>query len=175
MADNYTVDTKKIRSNRPNPLRGFKFIVRDSGGNVLGGYNKVSGLKDSTDVVEYREGQDGNYIQKMAGLSNHDDITLERGLSVQGFMKAWRDKVMKWDKDSSDTNTSEEPDGYYKDLNIEILDRKGNVVRTYPVYRCFPNSYEIDDLDAKSSEVIMERVILTVEGSDLTVVNEGNL
>jgi len=175
MANDFEISTNKIRANRPNPLRGFKYRVKDTEGKEIGGYGKVSGLKDSTDVGEYREGNDGNSIQKMAGLSNHDDITLERGLSVQGFMKAWRDKVMKWDKDSSDTNTSEEPDGYYKDLNIEILDRKGNVVRTYPVYRCFPNSYEIDDLDAKSSEVIMERVILTVEGSDLTVVNEGNL
>jgi phage tail-like protein len=149
---------------KPNPLRGFKFSVKTSDGIEIGGYNKVSGLSDSTDVVEYREGNDGNFNQKMAGLSKHDDVVLQRGVSKDDYMNQWREQVIDFD---TGIGNSETPEGYYKDLVIELKDKHGTVIKTYKINNTFPNKYEIDDLDAKSSEVIMEKVTLTVEGKKL--------
>jgi len=163
------ISTGTVRGERPNPLRGFKFRVKDLEGNYLGGYNRISGLKDNTDVSEYREGdQIGNYTEKMAGISNHDDVVLERGFSIQGFMREWRDKVMKWDDLS--VGLADDVDGYYMDLQIEVLNRKGEIVRKINLYRAFPISYEIDDLDARSSDVIMERVTLACEGTEVITI-----
>ena len=160
------VKTKNaLRSGRGNPLRGFKFRIIDlDDGEFVAGYNKITGLKSNVEPVEYREGNDDNYVQKMTGLANHDDVILDKGFSNNEYMRQWFEKCMSWEANGP---TSDEPEQYYKDLVIQIMDRMGNIIREYELFNCFPNAYEIDDLDARTSDAIMERVTLSVEGSKM--------
>ncbi|MEI8610664.1 hypothetical protein P4S70_17540 [Enterovibrio sp. Hal110] len=45
-----------VNGQRIVPYPGYKFIVKEMGGDVLAAVQKVSGLSRSVEVLEYREG-----------------------------------------------------------------------------------------------------------------------
>ena len=145
---------------RVDPYRSFRFRVLDANGKPLGGFAKVSGLKDDTEVIEYREGVDGNTVRKLPGITTCENIVLERGLSADGAMQSWRDEVWKADTDSTMRPDSE----FRRDLVIQLLDMRGVVVKEWRVMEAWPATYEIGDMDANASDVVLEHIELANEG-----------
>lgn len=77
-----------------NPVLGFKFKGRATGtGSVQIGFSKISSLKEESEVVEYREGDELITVRKLVGLSSVDNVTLERGVDLQGALLLWRYQV----------------------------------------------------------------------------------
>jgi len=145
---------------RVDPYRGFRFRVLDVSGNDLGGFTTVSGLRDETEVVEYREGIDGITARKLPGFTSSDNIVLEKGLAVGTEIQDWRDEV--WDAQADSTQL---PDAEFRrDLIIQLLDQRGVVVKEWKILEAWPSVYEIDTMDANSSDVLLERVELANEG-----------
>ena len=66
-----------VNTHRTNPYKNFKFRIKWNG-KYVAGISKISPLKRSTEVIEYRDGANSNNIQKMPGFTKYEHITLER-------------------------------------------------------------------------------------------------
>ncbi len=145
---------------RVDPYRGFRFRVLDLSGAQLGGFNTIDGLRDETEVVEYREGIDGVTARKLPGFTSSDNLVLERGLSVNDSLQRWREEV--W---AAKTDNTGRPDAEFRrDLAIELLDQQGRIVKRWRVTEAWPAIYEVGTMDAQSSDVLIERIELANEG-----------
>jgi len=154
---------------RVDPYRGFRFRVLDMSGAQLGGFVTVDGLRDETEVVEYREGIDGITSRKLPGFTSSDNLVLERGLSVDNSLQKWRDEV--W---SAKTDNTQLPDAEFRrDLIIELLDHRGQVVKKWKVIEAWPAIYEVGTMDATSSDVLVEHMELANEGHYLMDEGQG--
>ena len=69
-----------VNPNRVDPYKNFKFRVKWDG-RVVAGVSKVSALKRTTEVVEYRAGGDPSTSRKSPGRTTYEPITLERGVT----------------------------------------------------------------------------------------------
>jgi len=154
---------------RVDPYRGFRFRVLDVSGAELGGFTTISGLRDETEVVEYREGNDGVTARKLPGFTSADNIVLERGLSVNEELQDWRNQV--WNAQQDDTLVAD--DEFRRDVIVQLLDQRGDVVKQWKIIEAWPAIYEIDTLDAMNSDVLIERVELANEGHYLIPTANG--
>jgi len=158
---------------KSNPFRGFKFRV-DIPGFKGAGFQKVSGLKEATDVVEYREGTDKVTVSKLPGLTTYDNVTLERGLTQGNDFRTWREQVVRIQTsgndapdDSLDANRSESE--FYRSVIITLVDKGGQDVKQWTLWNAWPCALEYGDLDAQSSDVIIETMELCHEGITQTL------
>jgi phage tail-like protein len=69
-----------LNPTRLDPYRNFKFRIKWDGVYVAG-VSKVSTLKRTTEVIEFRDGSDTSASRKSPGRTEYDAMTLERGLT----------------------------------------------------------------------------------------------
>ena len=68
-------------ADRIDPFAGYNFSV-ELDGITRAGFRECSGLENSQNAGQYREGTDKNLaVRKIPGLVTHSDITLSRGIS----------------------------------------------------------------------------------------------
>lgn len=148
-------------TSRFDPYKSFRFLVEITGNTVFAkaGFQKVSGLKASTDVTEYREGGDNLTVTKLPGLTKFEPITLERGMSEDRDMWNWAMKVF----EVGGNGVVESP-LYRANVAIKLLDRDGKIVRHWNVPNAWVSNYETGDLDAMSEGVMIERITIQHEG-----------
>ena len=72
--------------------RGYKFAVQIAGFQRAA-FQKVTGMKSSVEVVEYREGNMPDRMEKFAGMMTYDSVTLERGISNDDDFNTWMKSV----------------------------------------------------------------------------------
>jgi phage tail-like protein len=77
---------------RFDPYKNFKFRVKWDG-RYVAGLSKISALKRTTEVVEYREGGDPTQTEKLPGRTKFEPITLERGISHDTEFEQWANLV----------------------------------------------------------------------------------
>lgn len=164
-----------------DPLRAFKFVVEITGLVAGLGFQKVSGLKYGSDVVEYREGNVPIHKRKLPGLTTYEPITLTKGAgpsSAAGGLINWKHQVAGYGKGQeyhdgvvtgdpiSDSGTT----GFRRRVDINVLDKGinarngGGTARHYIVHRAWPSELSISDLNAEASEVLIETLVLQHEG-----------
>jgi phage tail-like protein len=160
-------------SQRSDPFRGFKFKVLVGGiGGFKAGFQKVSGIKESTEVTPYREGTDAVTPRKLPGLTEYDNVTLEHGLSKDNSFRAWRDKIIKLGKEAGQDGGQSgvaPPMEFRATVTISLYDKAGNEVKQWELREAWPASLEIGDLDAMSSDVVIETLELAHEGITQTI------
>ena len=121
-------DAKNVR----DPYCNYSFRVSWDG-RVVAGVTRVSAIRQTTDVVEYREAGDAGATHKLPGRTKFDAITLERGYTRDSEFEAWAKQIFN-------------PDGalqYRKDVRIEVLDEQGRVTAAFKFYRCWPSEFAI--------------------------------
>jgi phage tail-like protein len=150
-----------VNSQRFDPYRNFKFQVRWDG-KVVAGVNKVSALKRSTKVVEFREGGDPSTSRKLPGRTEYEPITLESGLTHDLAFVQWANKV--WNYGAGLGKESSLAD-FRKNISIYLLNEAGQVALVYNVYRCWVSELTIlPDLDANGEAVAIRSMQLQNEG-----------
>lgn len=153
-----------VDSSAHDPFRGFKFrvIIGGNGGQAIG-FQSVTGLAEETEVVEYREGTDPVTMRKLPGLTSYDNIVLERGLSRSNFLLDWRKQVGHHDGYADGLAAP----NFRRVVTVQLFD-KGNPfdkpVKEWEVFDAWPSRLEISDLDAGSSDVVIETLELAHEG-----------
>lgn len=159
-------------SERFDPLKSFNFKVsfiwRD-GSTFMStnfGFSKISGLNADVDVVEYREGGDNLSTRKMAGLVKFDPLVFEKGMTDNKEM--WNAFKKIFNIGNANQNLTEssrlDAEGYRGTLLLEIQNRKKTTVRTIEVRKAWISRYEIGDLDAQGSNILVERITIQHEG-----------
>ena len=100
-------------ADRLDPYAGYNFSV-ELDGITRAGFRECSGLENSQNAGEYREGTDKNLsVRKLPGLVTHSDITLSRGITADSKLWEWREKAMKGNVERHD-------------ISITLLDDTGN-------------------------------------------------
>jgi len=74
---------------RPDPFRGFNFLV-EIDGITQAGFQECSGLDSQTASIDYREGGDANHVRKLPGLNSFTPISLKRGITDSDELWKWR-------------------------------------------------------------------------------------
>src|SRR3954447_2758826 len=89
-----------VNINRYDPYKTYRFLVYfGASTSPVAAVSKVSALKRSSEVIEYREG--GNaIILKGLGRTKYEPITLERGLTQDLDFAEWANAAQLLDKGS---------------------------------------------------------------------------
>lgn len=122
--------------------------------------SKVSALKRSSEVIEYKEG--GNaIILKGLGRTKYEPITLERGITQDTDFIVWADAAQKLDQGHPTTSLKD----LRREIRLQLLNEEGQPVHGYIVHRCWVSEFQaLPDLDAGGSSVAVEHIKLENEG-----------
>jgi phage tail-like protein len=144
------------------PYRNFKFRVYFEGkSDPVAMVSKMTALKRTTEVVEWRQGGESNTVRKLAGKTKYEPITLEQGLSLDTDFEDWADRVNKW----GGTDLSQKDNEFRKELRVEVLDLDGEVVLKYKMHKCWVSEYTaIPDFDANANAVAIKTLKIENEG-----------
>jgi phage tail-like protein len=152
---------RKVKAQRFDPYKNFKFRVKWDG-RVIAGVSKVSALKRSTDVVDYREGGNPSTTHKSPGLTKYEPITLERGVSHDPDFEQWANAVA---SHSATAGQGASASDFRKDITLELVSPAGKVLLSYRIHRCWVSEFQaLPDLDANSNAIVFEHVVLQNEG-----------
>jgi phage tail-like protein len=150
-----------VNPTRFDPYKDFKFRVKWDG-QYVAGVSRISALRRTTEVVEYREGGDPSISRKLPGLTQFDAITLERGVTQDTAFEAWANLVRKL---GAAPGSESALANFRKDVIIELFNEAGQVVLGYKVYRAWVSEYvALPDLDAQTSGVAIQSITLVHEG-----------
>ncbi len=137
-------------ADRLDPYNGYNFSV-ELDGITRAGFRECSGLENSQNAGEYREGTDKNLaVRKLPGLVTHSDITLSRGVTSDSKLWEWREKVM--------TGNVER-----HDISIILLDDNGNAKITWNLFDCWPRQWTGPSLNATTDDLAVEQLVLACE------------
>jgi phage tail-like protein len=143
---------------RYDPYKNYKFRVKWDG-RIVAGITHVSGLKRSTEVIEYRQGT-GGPPQKLPGRTSYEPITLERGITRDFAFEAWAKQVMAGGAPSVKLR---------KEVRIEVYSEAGALMLAYEVHRCWPSEYvALSSLDTDERRLI-QSLTLQHEGWERVV------
>jgi phage tail-like protein len=133
------------------PLPKFHFQV-DWGGTKIG-FAEVTGLEVTTEKLEYRDGASPEYNKiNQPGMQTFGDLTLKRGVF------AGDNEYYDWWNTVS-LNTIER-----RDITISLLNEAHEPVVVWKIKNAWPSKVTSTDLNASSSEVAMETLVLSHEG-----------
>lgn len=137
---------------RKDPYRNFRFLV-EIDGIVQAGFSEVTVPDTSTDVVEYREGNEEPRLRKLSGLNKFGNLTLKWGTTDSLEFFNWRKLVMQGKmKDAR------------KNIAVILMDEEGNPAGRWEFENAWPSKYDPADLNAKGNDVAIETVEITHEG-----------
>jgi phage tail-like protein len=148
-------------STRFDPYKNFRFRVKWDG-KYVAGVSKVSALKRTTEVVEFREGGDPSSVRKSPGQSKYEAITLERGVTHDTEFEKWANKVWNF---GSGLGALVSLADFRKDIIIETYNEAGQLVLTYRVFRCWVSEFQaMPEMDASANAVAIQTMKLENEG-----------
>jgi len=150
-----------VNMNRFDPYKNFHFLVYFEGSSTpVAGVSKVSGLKRSSDVIEYKE---GGYMvtRKGLGRTKYEAITLERGVTHDIDFEDWANAAQILDKGAPAQSLQK----LRREVSIELLNEAGQPVQRYLVHKCWVSEYQaLSDLDGGGNAVAIEHIKLENEG-----------
>src|ERR1700687_2979060 len=107
------------RASRFDPYRTFKFRVR-FGDATVAGITKVSALARTVTPNELKEAGDLLSPRNNPGGVRYDDITLEKGLSMDNAFEEWANAVVRLQADPGSVS------GFKRTVYIDVYDLNGN-------------------------------------------------
>jgi phage tail-like protein len=146
---------------RLDPYKNFKFRLKWNG-QYVAAVSKMSSLKRTTEVVEYRSGGDLSSAHKSPGRHKYEAITLERGLTQDTNFHDWAGLVGNY---GAALGSQVSLANFRKDIYLEFYNEAGQLVLAYNIYRCWVSEYQaMPDLDANANAVAIEHIKLENEG-----------
>jgi len=149
--------------NRFDPYKAYRFLVyftTSSPTIAVAAVSKVTGLKRSSDVIEYKEA--GNaVILKGLGRTKYEPVTLERGITQDKTFETWANAAQVLDHGAAATSLA----NLRQEVSITLLNEEAQPVLRWLLHRCWVSEYQaLPDLDAGSNTVAIEHVKLENEG-----------
>ena len=132
-----------------DPIRNFRFRV-ELDGITDAGFTEASGFDSTTDVIEYREGNDPAHVRKLPGLTKFGDITLKYGLTEDTRLFDWRQEII-------------DGDITRKTVYVIALDEQGNEKARWQCDNAWPSKLDPADFNAKGNDVAINTLTITCE------------
>lgn len=168
------------RSAAFDPLENFRFQVSllDAAGQPTlsrTGFTTCTPPSEATGEITYREGQYRDAMEKSAGLTTYNNITLGRGVTADQDFYSWVEQHKKHASNvrgsdggftASDSRpTDDASNNYRRTLVITVLDRESQPIKRWTVYNAHVASFTPgDSLDASSEAKLMTSLELRYEG-----------
>lgn len=134
---------------RRDPLRGFRFLL-EIDGITSGGFTRIKGLSREVKHESYREGGVNDYEHKLITQVAYPVVVLERGLAL--------DDLWAWALATADGIAER------KSLRIRLQNEGGEPQWAWQIEHALPVKWSVSDLDAQSSQVVMESLELAHHG-----------
>ena len=150
-----------VNINRFDPYKTYRFLVYlGQSTSPVAAVSKVSALKRSSDVIEYKEG--GNpIILKGLGRTKYDPITLERGITFDSDFEQWANAAQLLTSGTASTSLA----SLRQEMRIVLLNEEAQPVHQYLVHRCWVSEFQaMPDLDAGANAIAIEHIKLENEG-----------
>jgi phage tail-like protein len=145
-------------TNRFDPYRNFRFKIKWDGLYVAG-LSKMTGLKRSTEMTEWREAGENIVARKLPGKTKYEPVTLEAGITYDTAFEDWANLVNDF---ASHGITS--PRDFRKNVTVDVFNEAGGKAMSYNLYRAWVADYQaIPDLDASANAVAITTVKLEFE------------
>lgn len=148
-----------VNTHRIDPYKNFKFRVK-IGSRTVAGLSKMSALKKSTEVIEWREAGGSSVIRKMPGRTKFEPVTLEAGLSHDRQFFEWANKVNHPDGDAGMSLRD-----YRQEVVIEVLNMQGTAVMAFQLQRAWVSEFQaLPEMDANANAVAITTIKIEHEG-----------
>jgi phage tail-like protein len=129
-------------------------------GQVVAGLSKMTALKKTTEVIDWREAGDPSIVRKLPGRTKFEAITLEAGLTHDTTFEEWANLVNSPLGDAAASLVK-----YRRDLIIEVLNLQGVTALRYNVYRAWVSEYQaMPEMDANANAVAITSIKFEHEG-----------
>jgi phage tail-like protein len=139
-----------LREATDDPYRNFLFKV-EIAGITQAGFSEVTGYDQTSDVVEYREGDEVATPRKMPGLAKWGDINLKWGLTTSKDLWDWRKSVVNGKVER-------------KNVSLVVYDGEGTEKVRWTFKRAWPSKLDAADMNAKGNDVAIMQMTLSHEG-----------
>ena len=149
MVKSIAISAMAARTIESDPLQSFMFKVSIPGIPTGVGFQKVGGLSREVEVVEYFENM-YDHAHKLPGRESVSEVTFERGMYADDYLQTLYEKVF---NNNTVRNT----------VVIQVCDRFGAIKREFKCAEAWFSKYECADLDATSSDVIIETLTMVFE------------
>ena len=149
MVKSIAISAMAARTIEADPLQSFMFKVSIPGIPTGVGFQKVGGLGREVEVVEYFENM-YDHAHKLPGRESVSEVTFERGMYADDYLQTLYEKVF---NNNTVRNT----------VVIQVCDRFGAIKREFKCAEAWFSKYECADLDATSSDVIIETLTMVFE------------
>lgn len=150
-----------VNAGRYDPYKNFKFRIKWNN-QYVAGLSKMSALKRTTEVIEWREGGDVSSIHKMPGRTRYEPIVLERGVTHDAAFEDWVNLVFKY---GGGPGAEMSLKNFRKDIIIHFFNEQGVKALSYGVHRCWVSEYQaLPDLDANAHSVAIQYIKIENEG-----------
>lgn len=117
---------------------------------LVGGFKSVSGFDSSTEVVEFKQGNDVR-VRKKPGRTTYSNIVLERGYTATDDLWEWRKNIEEGKIDR-------------RSGAIIVLDHDGSSeVARYEFFEGWPCKWNVPDFSADQSGMAIEKIEIAVE------------
>lgn len=141
---------------RERPYVEYNFLVDLGTGSSDGpqaGFQEVSAISQSVDVIEYRNGNDKeNSVRKLTGLNRVSDVMLKRGVIGALDLYQWLNQIRNGDQAALRT------------VLIQLTNEDHSaVVMTWKLLRARIIKHVCGPLNAKGTDVAMEELVLAYE------------
>jgi phage tail-like protein len=150
----FTVNTHRI-----DPYTNFKFWVKVDAVYVAG-LSKMTAIKRTVEVVEWREAGDPSVIRKLPGRVKCEPVTLETGLTHDTLLIDWANQVSNPQGDAAMSLKN-----YRKEVTVEVHNLQGNPVAFFELHRAWPSEFQaVPDMDANANAVAIQSLKFEYEG-----------
>jgi len=139
---------------RVDPYQVFNFFIEIEG-ILAGGFSECSGLQVETEVHEYAEGGQNEYVHRFRGRTKYPPLVLKHGLTVINGLWLWHKEVLEGKVNR-------------KNGTIYLLDRRRIPVLWWDFKQAFPTKWTGPELRANSGDVAFESIELAHQGLRLS-------
>jgi phage tail-like protein len=148
-----------VNTHRIDPYKNFKFrVIWDN--EPVAGLSKMSALKRTTEVIEWREAGGPSIVRKLPGRTKFEPITLEAGLTHDRKFMAWADQVNNPQGDAAMSLLN-----YRKEVIVEVLNLQGVPVLSFKLKRAWVSEFQVlPEMDANANAVAIGSIKLEHEG-----------
>ncbi len=136
------------------PPVGFHFRVEfdlpDAGESDIR-FRDVSGLSMELEEETLNEGGENRFIRKFPVRGRYPDLVLKRGLLTDSAIRKWCEAAI------------QELDIEPATVWVTLLNEKHEPLQTYTFINAWPKKWTISDLNAESSEIVVETLELAYQ------------
>jgi phage tail-like protein len=150
-----------VNTARADPYKSYRFLVFfGTNTNPVAAVSKITALKRTSDVIEYKEGG-YNIILQGLGRTKYEPVTLERGVTQDADFITWADATQKLDQGHPTTSLA----NLRREVRLQLLNEEGQPVHGYIIHRAWVSEFQaLPDLDAGANAIALEHIKLQNEG-----------